>query len=72
MLETKTNKIELINEIKHLISADGTSVDINPNYLEYFELDELTEIKNQLLLKKQNQTQSTTEYLNDIYDKCIL
>lgn len=49
------DKIELIEEIKHLITIDGSAIDINPNYLEYFELEELEDIKKELLQKKKTQ-----------------
>ena len=67
MSQTKEN---LIEEIKHLIGIDGTSININPNYLEYFELEELDDIKNQLLIRKQNQSNIAKDYLDEIFEKC--
>ncbi len=67
MIETKD---ELIEEIKHLISVDGSSVDINPNYLEYFEFEELCDIKEQLLNRKLDQNEIAKEYLDEVYEKC--
>ncbi|MEA3499091.1 MAG: hypothetical protein U9R16_08535 [Campylobacterota bacterium] len=64
------NKDSLIQEIKHLISIDGVSVEINPNYLEYFDLEELEDIKIQLLERKLDQDEISKEYLDEIYDKC--
>jgi len=64
------SKDELIEEIKHLISVDGSAVDINPNYLEYFEYDELSDIKYQLLNRKLDQNEIAKEYLDEIYEKC--
>ncbi len=66
----KQSKDELIEEIKHLISVDGSAVDINPNYLEYFEYDELSDIKDQLLNRKLDQNEIAKEYLDEIYEKC--
>jgi len=66
---TDTNKLELIEEIKQLISVDGSSIDINPNYLEYFELEELEDIKQQLLNNKSNVKSFTKEYVEELYDK---
>jgi len=65
----ENNKLELIDEIKHLISVDGTVTHINPKYLEYFELDELEEIKVELLTKKQNKNEFTTNYVNELFEK---
>jgi hypothetical protein len=63
-------KEELITDIKHLISVDGTSIDINPNYLEYFEFDELIEIKDQLEFKKDKNSSISNDYLDELYEKC--
>jgi len=65
-------KTELIEEIKHLISVDGTETEINPNYLEYFEIEELTEMKEELILKKLNSVETTKEYVNELYEKLAL
>jgi hypothetical protein len=65
-------KIELIEEIKHLISVDGTSTEINPSYLEYFTQEELEEMKDDLLLKKLNVVETTKEYVNELYEKLAL
>jgi len=66
------NKKALIKEIQHLITVDGTNTDINPNYLEYFMEEELEEIKNELLIKKENTNKSTKEYVNELYEKLAL
>lgn len=63
------DKKELIEEIKLLISVDGTKIDINPNYLEFFELEELIEIKNELLNRKKNSNEFTKSYVDELYDK---
>ena len=63
------NKTELIEEIKHLISVDGTETEINPNYLEYFTEEELVEMKEDLLHKKLNAVETTKEYVNELYEK---
>ena len=70
-MEELTKK-DLIEEIKLLITSDGSSVDINPNYLEYFMEEELEEIKNELLIKKENTNKSTKEYVNELYEKLAL
>ena len=62
-------KITLIEDIKKLISVDQSSIDINPNYLEYFTIEELEDIKKELESKKQNQDSFTKDYVNELYDK---
>jgi len=62
-------KQELIDEIKTLISINGESIEINPNYLEYFELEELEEIKKELLAKKESIKDTTKEYIEELYEK---
>ena len=62
-------KAELIEEIKILIAIDGESIDINPNYLEYFQLEELEEIKRDLLAKKETIKDTTKEYVEELYEK---
>lgn len=63
-------KKELIEEIKKLIviNKDDT-VDINPSFLEYFEIDELLSIKNELKVKKSNISQTSLGYLDELYEK---
>jgi len=63
------DKETLINEIKHLISVDGTSTDINPKYLEYFEMDELEEIRDELIHKKNDTDTFRKNYVDELYDK---
>ena len=55
-------KQELIENIKELIK-------INPNYLEYFEVEELLDIQRQLELKKKDISKITNNYLDEIYQK---
>ena len=66
----ENEKQELIDEIKHLISVDGTSVDINPNYLEYFEQEELEDIKNGLVYKKVHHDEISNDFLDELFNKC--
>ena len=40
-------------------------------YLEYFELEELVDIKDELLRKKQTIEASTKDYVEEIYEKLI-
>ena len=62
-------KNELIEEIKLLISSDGSTTEINPNYLEYFSLEELEEMKDDLIFKKENIVASTKDYVDELYEK---
>ena len=66
---SELTKNELIEEIKLLISSDGTTTEINPNYLEYFTLEELEEMRDDLLFKKENIVASTKEYVDELYEK---
>lgn len=64
------HKEELIEEIKTLISTDKNDViEINPNYLQYFEIDELESIKDKLLLKKKEIIENNSAILDEIYEK---
>ena len=63
-------KEEIIRDIKVLIStADEKSVEINPNYLEYFSIEELNEIRDRLVVKKKSIREITSDFLDEIYDK---
>jgi hypothetical protein len=63
-------KQEIIENIKELIKINPEeTIEINPNYLEYFEVEELLEIQKQLEFKKQNITKITSNYLDEIYEK---
>ena len=63
-------KTDIIEEIKHLISVDGTATDINPNYLDYFEVEELEEIRDSLIYKKVHQDKISKEFLDEVFEKC--
>ncbi|WP_421716872.1 hypothetical protein [Arcobacter arenosus] len=63
-------KQKLIEEIKKLIGTDENDIiDINPNFLEYFQEYELEAIKNDLILKKSQIRESTFDFLDEIYEK---
>jgi hypothetical protein len=63
-------KEELIAQIKELLKINKNEViDINPNYLEYFQEEELVDIVNQLTGRKENITAITSAYLDEIYEK---
>ena len=55
-------KEQIIQNIKELIK-------INPNYLEYFDVEELLDIQKQLEFKKENISKISNTYLDEIYQK---
>jgi hypothetical protein len=64
-------KLELIEEIKTLIDTNSNSTtQINMKYIEYFELDELQSIRDDLLGKKNNSHQESNNFLDEIFNKC--
>ena len=63
-------KEELIREIKELLKTDeNEKIDINPNYLNYFDEDELKDIVFRLIEKKVEQKEGISAYLDEIYQK---
>ncbi|MCT7530715.1 hypothetical protein [Aliarcobacter cryaerophilus] len=63
-------KEELIKEIKELLKTDeNENIDINPNYLNYFDEDELKDIVFRLIEKKVEQQNGNQSYLDEIYQK---
>ncbi|MCT7542937.1 hypothetical protein [Aliarcobacter cryaerophilus] len=63
-------KEELIKEIKELLKTDeNEKIDINPNYLNYFDEDELKDIVFRLIEKKVEQKDGNSAYLDEIYQK---
>ena len=63
-------KEELIKEIKELLkTGENEKIDINPNYLNYFDEDELKDIVFRLIEKKVEQTEGNSAYLDEIYQK---
>lgn len=63
-------KQELIEEIKELLKiSNDEKIDINPNYLNYFDEDELKDIVFRLIDKKVEQRKGNNPYLDEIYEK---
>ena len=63
-------KEDLIIQIKELLKINENDViDIIPNYLEYFQEEELEDMINQLNGRKKNVSSITAEYLDEIYEK---
>lgn len=63
-------KQTLIDEIKKIISTNEKKLEFNPKYIEYFELDELLEIKNKLQHKKEENNTPSKDYLDEIFNSC--
>ena len=69
-MEKEFTKEELIEEIKSLISINkNETIDINPNFLEYFDIEELISIKERLIFKKSKIRETTFDYLDELYEK---
>ena len=63
-------KKEIIENKKKLIKINPEdSIEINPKYLEYFELEELLDIQKRLEYKKENISKLSVDYLEEIYQK---
>ena len=63
-------KEQIIQNIKELIKINpNDTIEINPNYLEYFDEEELLDIQKQLEFKKENISKITNNYLDEIYQK---
>ncbi|HIP55607.1 MAG TPA: hypothetical protein EYG97_01130 [Arcobacter sp.] len=63
-------KQELIDEMKLLIDNSEHKVEINIKYIDYFEIDELIEMRDMMKYKKENRTEETSDYLDDIFSRC--
>ena len=63
-------KKQIIEKIKELIKINPEdTIEINPNYLEYFDEEELLQIQKRLEYKKENISKLSVEYLDEIYEK---
>ena len=63
-------KKQLIEEIKELLKINQDEiVEINPKYLDYFEEEELLNIKDKLETKKREINKISNDYLDEIYLK---
>jgi c-di-AMP phosphodiesterase-like protein len=63
-------KKEIIENIKKLIKINPEdSIEINPKYLEYFDVEELIDIQKRLEFKKENISKISIDYLDEIYQK---
>ena len=63
-------KQQLIENIKELIKINPQdSIEINPKYLEYFDEEELLDIQKKLEARKENISNISNSYLDEIYQK---
>jgi hypothetical protein len=63
-------KEQLIEEIKNLIKINPEEIiDINPAFLEYFQIEELIDMRNLLELKKKENFSTNSNYLDELYEK---
>ena len=63
-------KEQLIEEIKNLIKINPEEIiDINPAFLEYFQEEELIEMRDLLELKKRENSSTNSNYLDELYEK---
>ena len=69
-MDNNITKEELIKKIKILISSNNKPLPFNKNYINYFELDELLEIRDVLLNKKEENKNPSKDYLDDIFNRC--
>jgi len=61
----------LIEEILELINKDSShKTDINPNYLEFFEVEDLVDMKDGLIKNSENFKKDNNDYLDEIFSKC--
>ena len=63
-------KMQIIENIKKLIKINpDETIEINPNYLEYFDVEELLDIQKKLEFRKDNISKISNNYLDEIYQK---
>lgn len=63
-------KKQIIENIKELIKVNPKeTIEINPNYLEYFDEEELLNIEKTLVERKNNIFKLSVDYLDEIYEK---
>jgi len=69
-MDNNITKEELIEKIKLLISSNNKPLSFNKNYINYFEIDELLEIRDVLLNKKEQNKTPSKDYLDEIFNSC--
>ncbi len=56
-------KEELLKTIEKLLSFDGNETVINPDYLQYFTLDELEKIRDELQKRYETMVEKNLDWL---------
>ncbi|WP_456485920.1 hypothetical protein [Hydrogenimonas sp.] len=56
-------KEKLLREIEKLLSFDGNDTTINPDYLEFFTMEELESIRRELERKYENMVKDNLEWM---------
>lgn len=69
MEEIEQQKQELIEEISGLIGHSGEMVELSPDVMRHFELEQLESIRDELLEKKKNTNQDHLDWLMKLADK---
>lgn len=70
MSEEQVDKNEIVEEIKKLIATTkDDNIEINPKFLDYFQIEELVAIRDDLIIKKSKIKETTFEFLDEIYEK---
>ena len=59
----ETEKETLLREIERLLSFDGSPTEINPDYLAYFTIEELTRIRDDLQNKIDRMVEENREWM---------
>ncbi len=61
----------LIQEILELMDKNSdTKTDINLKYLDFFEVDDLTEMRDGFLKRIENFKSDNKDFLDEIFSKC--
>ncbi|MEA1914083.1 MAG: hypothetical protein U9N30_02090 [Campylobacterota bacterium] len=64
-MNENSTKEELLEEISLLIGSDGSSTSINPDLLKYLDLEELLDMRDNLIRSKEDYS----DVLDDIFLK---
>ncbi|NPA29911.1 MAG: hypothetical protein GXO33_07000 [Epsilonproteobacteria bacterium] len=57
------DKETLLQEIEQLLSFDGNAIAIHPDYLHYFTVEQLENIKNELTRKQTDMVEEHREWM---------
>lgn len=60
---------QLLEEIAHLISSDGSKTELSPAVMQYLDKEELIKIRDGLLRKKETTSEDHLEWLQQFKSK---